>query len=73
MADTILLRAGNKAHMPTLINREIGYCKDEKALYIGTPTGNVKLGGITEEERTAIINEAVAKALEEFAKVTAEV
>ena len=73
MADTILLRAGNKAHMPTLINREIGYCKDEKALYIGTPTGNVKLGGITEAERTAIINEAVAKALEEFAKVTAEV
>ena len=72
MADKILIRAGND---PTkaLGDRELGYCKDDKTLYIGTPDGNVKLSGITEAERTAIINEAVAKALEEFAKVTAEV
>lgn len=68
MKDKILIRAGNKIGMPRLDNRELGYCKDEKSMYIGTPTGNVKLGGITEEERTAIINEAVAKALEEIAK-----
>lgn len=43
MADTILIKAGNKSTMPTLHDREIAYCKDEKALYIGTAGGNVKL------------------------------
>lgn len=67
MKDKILIRAGNDPEK-ALGDRELGYCLKDKALYIGTPTGNVKLGGITEEERTAIINEAVAKALEEIAK-----
>lgn len=43
MADTIQIRAGNKANMPKLADRELGYVRDEKALYIGTAGGNVKL------------------------------
>lgn len=71
MKDPIQIRAGKldgRKEMPRLADYEIAYQMEEKAMYIGTPTGNVKLGGITEEERTAIINEAVAKALEEIAK-----
>lgn len=45
MADTIQLRAGNKANMPSLAERELAYVKDEKALYVGTPEGNVKADG----------------------------
>lgn len=43
MADTIQIKAGNKGNMPVLADREIAYVRDEKALYIGTPQGNVKL------------------------------
>lgn len=43
MADTIQIRAGYKANMPKLTDRELGYVRDERALYIGTATGNVKL------------------------------
>lgn len=45
MADTIQIRAGAKANMPTLSVREIAYVTDEDggALYIGTATGNKKL------------------------------
>ena len=45
MADKIQLRAGNKAGMPTLTDREPAYVRDEKALYIGTPDGNVDITG----------------------------
>ena len=45
MADTIQVRAGNKENMPELAQREIAYVKDEKALYVGTPEGNVKILG----------------------------
>lgn len=44
MADTILLRAGNKAGMPKLNDREIAYVRDEKTLYVGTPGGNARIG-----------------------------
>ena len=40
MADKIQIRAGNKAGMPTLTDRELAYVRDENALYIGTPEGN---------------------------------
>lgn len=40
MADKIQIRAGNKAGLPTLTDRELAYVRDENALYIGTPTGN---------------------------------
>ena len=73
MADTIRIRAGNKSNMPALGDRELVYCKSENALYIGTAVGGKqRISGISEEEKQEIINEAVAKALEEFAKVTSE-
>lgn len=43
MADSLQIRAGTKAKMPTLAVRELVYCTDEQALYIGTATGNIKL------------------------------
>lgn len=43
MADKIQIRAGNKAGMPTLTDRELAYVRDEKSLYIGTPAGNVDI------------------------------
>ena len=54
MADTIQLRGGTKEKMPNLADREPGYCRDEEALYIGTPDGNVKLGGKTEDALKAL-------------------
>ena len=50
MADSIRIKAG-KGNVPTLQDREIAYSKDEKALYIGTPEGNVKVADAGLEER----------------------
>lgn len=44
MADLIKIKGGTGA-VPTLQDREIAYHKDEKALYIGTANGNVRLCG----------------------------
>ena len=41
--DSLQIRGGSKSTMPTLQDREFGYCKDEKALYIGADGANVKL------------------------------
>lgn len=49
MADKIQIRAGNKAGMPTLTDRELAYVRDENALYIGTPDGNKNLSGETKQ------------------------
>ena len=54
MADKIQIRAGNKSGMPTLTDREPAYVRDEKALYIGTPDGNVKIGGELESKVNAL-------------------
>ena len=46
MADTIQIKAGKKGEreeLPQLADRELAYEKDEQALYIGTPQGNVRL------------------------------
>lgn len=43
MADTIKLMAGNRDGMPTLPDRTPAFVRDEKALYIGTESGNLKL------------------------------
>lgn len=51
MADSLQIRGGNKSTMPTLQDREPGYCKDEKALYMGTSGGNVKLCGADDPAR----------------------
>lgn len=43
MADTIQIKAGAGETKPDLAGREIAYATDEKALYIGTADGNLKL------------------------------
>ena len=48
MADTIKIKRGLKEDMPELNDYELGYCTDEKALYIGTTDGNVRLCGVDE-------------------------
>ena len=48
MADLIQIKRGLKATMPKLNNYELGYCTDEKALYIGTTDGNARLCGVDE-------------------------
>lgn len=40
MADSIKLMAGNKEGMPRLPDRVPAFCRDEMAIYIGTPSGN---------------------------------
>lgn len=54
MADKIQIRAGNKNGLPTLTDREPAYVRDEKALYIGTPNGNVKIGAELESKVNAL-------------------
>ncbi|MBE6961277.1 MAG: hypothetical protein E7445_02355 [Ruminococcaceae bacterium] len=54
MNDSIRLRAGNRAGMPQLADREPAYVRDEEALYVGTPSGNVKIGGKTAAVVTAL-------------------
>lgn len=49
--DSVQIFGGNKAGMPALRDRELGYCKDEKALYIGTANGNVRLCGADDSGR----------------------
>ena len=55
MADLIRIKGGSGA-VPTLQDRELGYSKDEQALYIGTANGNVRLCGVNDirELRTLI-------------------
>lgn len=54
MADTIQLRAGNKTGMPTLLDRELAYVRNENALYVGTDTGNKKIGAALEAAVSAL-------------------
>lgn len=44
MADLIKIKGGNGS-VPELQDRELGYRKDEEALYIGAGNGNVRLCG----------------------------
>lgn len=41
----IQIFAGQKAQLPTLAERELGYCEDTDELFIGTPAGNHQIGG----------------------------
>lgn len=50
MADLIKIKGGN-GNTPKLQDREPAYNKDEKALYIGTEDGNVKVGDAGWEQR----------------------
>ena len=44
MADLIKIKGGSDA-VPELADKELGYSRDEQALYIGTPDGNKRLCG----------------------------
>ena len=57
MADLIKIKGG-KGTVPTLQDKELGYSRDEQALYIGTENGNVKLCGA---ELFAKIEEIIAR------------
>ena len=58
MADLIRIKGGS-GDVPTLQDRELAYSKDEKALYIGTENGNLRLFG-ADNENTAEINKIKA-------------
>lgn len=61
MADLIKIKGGSGA-VPTLQSRELAYSKDEKALYIGTDSGNVRLCGANDiSELTQLINDIIAR------------
>lgn len=54
MADKITIKSGalgGRTAMPNLNTDELGYRTDEKALYIGTENGNVKLCDAEMEQR----------------------
>ena len=62
MADSIRLRAGNKEGMPQLADREPAYVRDEQALDVGTPQGNVKLCDADLEARKLTAQKVAAQA-----------
>lgn len=47
MADLITIKGGS-GEVPELKDRELAYSRDERALYIGTANGNVRLCGVDE-------------------------
>ena len=67
MADNIYLPAGRKAGMPNLSDREPAFVRDEKAFYIGTPTGNLKLCEAGTLDKVAELVETVEGLAEELA------
>jgi hypothetical protein len=67
MADLIKIKSGS-GNVPTLQDKELAYRKDEKALYIGTSGGNVRLCGANDiSELRQLIDDIIARleALEE--------
>ena len=50
MADAIKLKGGSGA-VPALADKEPAYSRTEKALYVGTPNGNEKVGDANWETR----------------------
>lgn len=60
MADQIRLRAGERQGMPLLADREPAYVRDEQALYVGSPAGNVKLCAAGTESQVQALEEAAA-------------
>ncbi len=64
MATTIKIKSGelgNRRAMPLLKENELGYMKDKKALYIGTSSGNVKLGAADYEARIKALETKIAE------------
>lgn len=59
MGDNIKIRGGNKKGMPILGDREPAFVRDEKAFYIGTPEGNLKLCGADTEKKVEELEKKV--------------
>ena len=60
MADSIQFLRGNKNTMPVLPDGAPGWCRDEKALYIGHPDGNQKVGSADIFQKVANLETAMA-------------
>ena len=65
MADTIKFKRGAKAKLPSLNYGEPAFVSDEKELYIGTKTGNVKLTSKSEIEELKQKNTELSSQLEQ--------
>ena len=70
MADLITIKGGN-GNVPTLQDRELAYRKDEKALYIGTESGNVRLCGAEDVTNIDALNASIEAINTLLADITA--
>lgn len=74
MADSIIIKSGalgNRSTMPALAEGELGYRTDEKALYIGTKEGNVRIGGGGEAPDVSILVEEISALKTQIADIIA--
>lgn len=62
MDDLIRIKGGS-GETPALQDREIAYNKSDKALYIGTPDGNVRLCGADDIEALHKLIDALGERL----------
>lgn len=69
MADTILLKGGKKANMPTLRDREIVVATDEEAVYIGINGKNVRVCGA--DDKAQLDNKLTATQAETLTELAA--
>jgi hypothetical protein len=66
MADSITIKSGalgDRDTMPRLSVDELGFRTDEKALYIGTKDGNVRLCGVEDAVKLAEISAKIDEIL----------
>ena len=63
MADLIKIKGGS-GNIPTLQDKELAYKKDDKELYIGTPSGNVRLCGADDISELRQLIEGITARLE---------
>ena len=69
MADTITIKSGalgGRVSMPKLGDDELGYHTDEKALYIGTESGNERLCGANDVSELNAKIEALGKRIDDI-------
>lgn len=62
MADLITIKSGSfngRSTMPRLSVDELGYQKDEQALYIGTESGNIRLCGVEDAAKINSLNATI--------------
>lgn len=74
MADLIKIKSGAIAEretMPALAEDELGYRKDEKALYLGTENGNERLCGVNDAVKIGELVERVTATEAQLASITA--